>query len=285
VYDLTDYAPLLRDSVHLSAGNWQELLDMKFRMIEGTPPREVLGIANIYTGTHGYADASQHNLPPVAVKIGTNASNARLKMRITGHGFGGTDNCSEFCPRNNTLQVNGHHAYDHYVWRNDCGMNPLYPQGGTWLSDRAEWCPGAEVRIKDFELSNFISPGDSLTIDYDLQPGYTWDGQGSWPYYAIESQLITYGKPNFRLDAAMEEVLSPRNEKFYNRFNPVCGRPLIAIKNNGSDTLTNFMIRFGPKGGRIQSFAWTGRLAFQDTARILLPAIDWADWTGGDNIF
>ncbi|HPS62770.1 MAG TPA: peptide-N-glycosidase F-related protein, partial [Bacteroidales bacterium] len=132
VFDLTDYSSLLHDSVHLSAGNWQELLDMKFRMIEGTPPRDVLDITNIYTGTHGYANESQHNLPPVTVFIDSTAHTSRLKMRITGHGFGGTDNCSEFCPRMNELKINGAHAYDHYVWRGDCGLNPLYPQGGTW---------------------------------------------------------------------------------------------------------------------------------------------------------
>jgi hypothetical protein len=219
------------------------------------------------------------------VKIDTNVRNARLKMRITGHGFGGTLNCSEFCERTNELQVNGLHAYNHLVWRSDCGLNPLYPQGGTWLYDRAEWCPGAEVRTKNFELSGLIVPGDSMTVDYDLQPGYTWDGQGSWPYYAIESQLITYGNPNFRLDAAMEEVLAPNNDKFYNRFNPLCGRPLIAIKNNGSDTLRSLVIEFGPAGGKTRSFTWTGHLAFQDTARIHLPAIDWTEWTAGDNRF
>ncbi len=284
-FDLTDYAPLLRDSVHLSAGNWQELLDMKFRMIEGIPPRDVLGIMNIYSGNHGYANESQHNLPPVTVIIDTNVHQARLKMRITGHGFGGNLNCSEFCSRTNELKIDGLHAYNHVVWRADCGLNPLYPQGGTWLYDRAEWCPGAEVRTKNFELSHLVIPGDSMTIDYDLQQGYIWNGQGSWPYYAIESQLITYGKPNFKLDAAMEEILAPNDQKLYNRYNPLCGRPFIAIKNNGTESLHSAVIEFGPAGGKVQSYTWTGNLAFQDTARILLPAIDWSDWTGGDNRF
>ena len=282
VYDLTDYAPLLRDSVHLSAGNWQELLDVKFKMIEGTPPRDVQDIRNIYTGTHGYADSTQHNLPPVKVKISSETKNARLKMRITGHGFGGTDNCSEFCPRMNELKINGSHAYDHLVWRNDCGLNPLYPQGGTWLYDRAEWCPGAEVRTKDFELSQYLVPGDSLTIDYDLQPGYRWDGQGSWPYYAIESQLITYGTPNFQVDAALEEILSPNNGKFYNRYNPICGMPVIAIKNNGREELTNLRIEYGPIGGKTATYSWNGHLTFQDTAHVTLPPVDWTDWDGSD---
>lgn len=284
-FDLTDYAPLLHDSVHLSAGNWQELLDMKFRMIEGIPPRDVLGVKNIYTGNHGYANESQHNLPPVTGMIEPEVRNARLKMRITGHGFGGNLNCSEFCDRTNTLMIDGMHAFDHYVWRSDCGLNPLYPQGGTWLYDRAEWCPGAEVRTKDFELTPYLFPGDSMTIDYNLQPGYIWNNQGSWPSYVIESQLITYGVPNFKTDAAIEEVLSPNSNKLYNRFNPLCGQPMIAVKNNGSDTLKNFVIEYGPAGGKMQLHTWNGHLAFQDTVRILLPAIDWSDWTGGDNRF
>ncbi len=285
VFDLTDYAPLLRDSVHLSSGNWQELLDMKFRMIEGIPPRDVIGIKNIYTGTHGYANADQHNLPPVKVMIDPGVANARLKMRITGHGFGGTLDCSEFCPRTNKLFVNGNLAYTHYVWRPDCTMNPLYPQGGTWLYPRAEWCPGAEVRTKDFELSQFIVPGDSLTVDYDLQEGYTWNNQGSWPYYAIESQMITYSAPNFSLDAAIEEVLAPNKNDIYKRYNPMCGNPVIRIRNNGSIALTTADITYGPLGGRMQVYHWTGNLAFTDSATVILPSIDWNDWTGGDNRF
>lgn len=278
VYDLTDYAPLLCDSVHLTAGNWQELLDMKFVMIEGTPPRDVQSVQNIYTGTHGYANESQHNLPPVRVKIASDIVNARLKMRITGHGFGGDLDCSEFCPRTNRLLVNGKEAYTHYVWRK-CGINPLYPQGGTWLYDRAAWCPGAEVSTKDFELSSWITPGDSLTLDYDLQPGYIWNGQGSWPYYAIESQLVSYSQPNFTLDVAMEEVISPNSNKLYNRFNPMCGKPVVAIKNNGTTPLTSVEIQYGPVGAPKQMYTWHGELAFTDTMHVVLPPIDWSSFT------
>ena len=286
VFDITDYATLLRDSVHLAAGNWQELLDMKVKMIEGIPPRDVINIQNIYTGFHGYDKAESHNLPAVKVKMDTNVKNARLKMRITGHGFGGNLNCSEFCPRNNTLLINGMHTINHLVWRNDCGLNPLYPQGGTWLYDRAEWCPGAEVRTTDFDLSDFIIPNDTMVIDYDLQSGYTWNGQGSYPYYQIESQLVTYQNPNFKVDAAMEEVISPNADKLYNRYNPMCGSPVIAIRNNGTDTLKNVDISYGPVGiAEPQLFHWTGTLAFQDTARVVLPPVDWSSWTAGDNRF
>ena len=48
VYDLTDYAPLLRGKKRLRIGNNQELLDLKFEFIEGVPPRNPISIQNIY---------------------------------------------------------------------------------------------------------------------------------------------------------------------------------------------------------------------------------------------
>ena len=125
-----------------------------------------------------------------------------------------------------------------------------------------------------------------MTIDYDLQPGYVWNGQGSWPYYQIESQLITYSPPNFALDVAMEEILSPNDNKLFNRYNPVCGEPVVAIRNNGTTLLTSAEILYGPVGGHQQRYTWHGNLAFNDTVHITLPAIDWSDWTpNGANRF
>src|SRR5687768_694333 len=61
VYDVTDFRPLLTGDVHLSAGNWQELLDMKFMFVEGTPPRDVLDIKNIWNGGHNYNASIETN--------------------------------------------------------------------------------------------------------------------------------------------------------------------------------------------------------------------------------
>ncbi|TND09043.1 MAG: hypothetical protein FD123_1446 [Bacteroidetes bacterium] len=66
-FDVSDYVTLLHDSVHLAAGNWQELLDVKFLMILGTPPRPVLGIENLYNGNFNYgigSDPIDNYLPP-----------------------------------------------------------------------------------------------------------------------------------------------------------------------------------------------------------------------------
>ena len=189
-FDVSDYVTLLHDSVHLSAGNWQELLDVQFLMIVGTPPRDVVGIRNLWNGNFDYGFASnpiENHLVPLSVEIPSNAANARWKSRVTGHGMDTPSNCSEFCPRSHYYKVNGVQQFSKLAWRDNCDLNPLYPQGGTWVYDRSNWCPGAEVWTYDFELTPYVTPGDTAILDHDLQP-YT--NTGSWDYWQIEDQEI-----------------------------------------------------------------------------------------------
>jgi hypothetical protein len=61
-FDVSDYEPLLHDIVHLNAGNWQELLDLSFDIISGTPPREVKDVRNIWTGDIGWTVNTENDL-------------------------------------------------------------------------------------------------------------------------------------------------------------------------------------------------------------------------------
>lgn len=274
-FDVTDYRTLLSDSVHISAGNWQELLDMKFVMIKGTPPRDVVSIQNLWNGGFNYgqtADPIESHLTPKKVYIPANAVTARWKSRITGHGMDSPQNCAEFCAKNHYFKVNDSLRYTQLVWRDNCDLNPLYPQGGTWVYDRANWCPGAEVWTYNFELTPFITPGDSLTLDHDVQP-YT--NTSGWDYYQIEDQLVCFGPPNFTLDAAIENVLSPTQDQMWSRHNPVCTKPTVVIKNNGSTNLTSLTISYGITGSTLSVYNWTGLLKFGETATVELDSFAW----------
>ncbi len=283
VYDVSDFRTLLADSVELSAGNWQELMDMKFLMIKGTPPRNVKDIRNVWSGGHAYNAAIENEfLYPKTFDIPADVSQARLRINITGHGFGGNLNCSEFCPRVNTVKVNNQFFALQNMWRDDCDLNPVFPQGGTWIYDRANWCPGAEVRPYFYEISNKITPGDSVSVDFDMQPGYVWNGQGSQPYYRIDAQLVTYGAPNFQNDAAISDIIAPNDADFWKRYNPICNNAVIKIKNTGSNPLTSLDIAYGPQGGDQANYHWTGNLDFLEESTIDLPAASWGSWTGPD---
>ncbi|MFH0865153.1 MAG: peptide-N-glycosidase F-related protein, partial [Bacteroidota bacterium] len=257
-FDVTDYRTLLADSVHLAAGNWQELLDMRFLMIKGIPPRDVVSIQNLWNGGFNYgqsADPIESHLTPKQVFIPVNAFTARWKSRVTGHGMDTPQNCAEFCPKNHYYKIDGTQQFTKLVWRNNCDLNPLYPQGGTWVYDRSNWCPGAEVWTYDLEITPFISPGDSVILDHDAQP-YT--STGGWDYYQIEDQLVTYGAPNFTLDAAIEDVFSPSSDKMWGRMNPICAKPKIMLKNNGSTILTSLTVTYGITGATPSVYNWTG---------------------------
>ena len=45
---------------------------------------------------------------------------------------------------------------------------PLYPQGGIWIFDRANWCPGDKININKHDVTNFINPGEINTFSFSL---------------------------------------------------------------------------------------------------------------------
>lgn len=276
-YDVSDYRPLLHDSVHLAAGNWQELLDMQLWFIEGTPPREPKTVQNLWYGFYGYGltPSFDEQTPPKTVTLPADAENSRVKIRVTGHGFGGTSNCSEFCAREHYLYVDGEQVWSKEVWRDDCDLNPVYPQGGTWVYDRANWCPGAEVWTYDYELTPEVAPGNTYTFDYNAE-AYTWNGAGSVPTYVTSVQLVTYGEPNFTLDAALDAIIAPSDDDMHSRKNPVCNDPIVRITNTGSTTLTSLDITYGIKDFDQDTYTWTGSLAFMESEEVTLPNFGWS---------
>lgn len=278
VYDLTNLAPLLHDSVHLSAGNWQEWLDMKFIMIKGTPARDPVSVVNLWNGDYGHNSSMETYLHPLRLKIENNAMNTMWRTINTGHGQNGqpVEACDEFCQNSQYGKVNGVQHFNQLVWRDDCSKNPLYPQMGTWIYSRANWCPGADVREYDWELTPFVTPGDSVTLDLDMDPPGVNNGN-----YVISSQLISFGLPNFSVDAEVYDIVSPSNQFIYSRMNPICASPVIKIKNGGTSPLTSATISYGVVGGTTYTYNWTGNLLFLQTETVTLPS----PWISDGNKF
>ena len=273
-FDVSDYRTLLADSVHLNAGNWQELLDVKFLLIKGIPPRDPIAVKNLWNGGFNYGGANDSitHLATLNVPIGNNALNSRWKSRITGHGMDTPQNCSEFCAKTHYFTVNGVQQYSKAVWRDNCDVNPVYPQGGTWVYSRANWCPGAEVWTYDWELTPYTIPGTPVSLHHSVDP---YIHSGGWDYFQIEDQLVTYSGANFTLDAAVEDILSPSKDQMWQRMNPVCTNPIVKIKNTGSTTLTSLDITYGLVGGTLSTYHWTGSLKFTEIATVTLGTFAW----------
>jgi hypothetical protein len=276
-YDVSDYRTLLHDSVELNSYNQQELVNVTFEFIKGTPPRDPISVKNLWNGDFWYGTNTPIEtwLHPIRVNIPAAALNTKIKIRPTGHGGGDQENCSEFCPKDHWILIDTTERWRQNVWRTDCGLNPLYPQGGTWVYSRTNWCPGSDVHTYDFELTPFVKPGDSATFDYKITP-YTSNGGGNTPNWVIETQLISYGKPNFTRNAAITEIKSPSSTNLFARHNPICGNPVVTIQNRGSAPLTSLDITYGIVGGSQSVHHWTGNLAFMDTTDVELGKFAWA---------
>src|SRR5690606_32854665 len=107
----------------------------------------------------------------------------------------------------------------------------LYPQSGTWIHNRANWCPGDLVREIHHPIPLTVSPGDSFTLGLRFQDYFnTKAGEAS---YKIGSTIFYYGDFNFETDAAITAIVSPNNDETYYRNNPICGDAEIKIKNEG----------------------------------------------------
>ena len=272
-YDVTDFAPLLKDSVLIRAfyGGYSTGFNvtLNFEFIEGTPPRNVLNIQNLWSGSNTYADI-QNILNDTLLFIPQDAKNSMMRVTISGHGQDG-----EFTSGvDYTVGLNGQSLYTQEIWRDDCGEVALYPQGGTWVYDRANWCPGDKATTREHELSSYIQSDQDNILSFNINRPNWNPAEASYIY---DAQLITYEEPNFSLDAVMEDIIAPSTKNEHFRFNPNCSSPIVRIKNQGSQNLTSAYIIYGFDGLSDNWFYWEGNLKFGESELVDLPPISW-DW-------
>ena len=273
-YDISDYAPILYGKRKIIVGNNQELLDLKFIFIKGIPTRDVLRVENLYPyGKYKYSDLSEDLvLKERSVKLLPEAHGYKLKATISGHGHEGPRNCCEWDSKTHTYFLSNWEIFRWNVWK-DCGNNSIYPQGGTWPFDRAGWCPGTKVDEYEFELTPYVKSGDLINIDYAIEP-YSDNGEKEGFFY-MTHQIFSYGKPNFKNDAEIVDIVSPTNKQKFSRLNPSLMNPKIVIKNNGRYDLKSVDIFYGLESRKKSIFKWNGNLEFLEEEIITLPTPQW----------
>lgn len=289
-YDVTDYYPLLQDTVDISSGNNQELHDLKFHFITGKPSVEVLGVKRIWgqSGSYSFKNLAENvALPAQTLPLHSQTKYAKVKTRLTGHGHNSNDgnypHCCEWRDNTHSLSVNGQTPLEWHIWRaNACAENPVQPQGGTWPGAREGWCPGDVVPDFDFDISDKLS-GSSVTLDYNISPVPTNNlGMGNGNY-VVAMHLIQYGAARYKTDAEVYDVISPNNTEYYSKRGVVCREPIVVFRNAGEQTLTAVKIKYGTAGGDRAVYQWRGSLAFGQTAEVTLPLKDaWIFSGSGD---
>lgn len=285
IYDVTDYQKYLHGSVDLAAHNTQELIDLKFAFIEGIPARDVHDIQPVWKNwtSYNYADmANDIVLQATPVVLSDTSQNFKIRTRLTGHGQVGDGACCEWQDKQHKIIIDGVERFSWSIWRDDCGKNPNIKQGGTWPYAREGWCPGDMVREFDHELTSYVTPGDTVMIDYDISDVPSNDLGQAGGNFITAIDLVSYSAPNFQHDAAILDILNPNSYEYYRKWNPTCSNPRVILQNNGALPLTSCKIRIWVSYGNFVDYNWTGNLGFLQKEIVEIPIADQNFWFGAN---
>lgn len=279
-FDVTDFAPILRGKKRIGligGGQNQEEMFITFKFIKGTPSREVIDIKPIWPlqlGVSGDPIINNLRFEPRTLKVENTVDRVKLRSVITGHGQTG-----EFTPFQHRLEVNdGAEQFQYTVWK-ECSNVPVYPQGGTWILDRAGWCPGDPSLLWEFDVDPTQYEDGDFKIDYAVKDIV----QAPDLRYIVNNQVVFYGPLNFQNDLELLEIIRPTNRVEHARINPACFNPVIVIRNNGSSDLQNAEIKYGLSGQTEQMYTWSGNLSTGQVDTIELDYITSAFWGDKNN--
>ncbi|WP_137402489.1 peptide-N-glycosidase F-related protein [Echinicola rosea] len=262
--DVTDFSLLLRDSVEVEYKHtgyepnedrgWKVTVD--FEVIKGQPIMEPVSITKVYQGSYRYGDKGnpiEETLKATTITTDEGASLGRFRVIQTGHGMDSPDGCGEFCNKYRDFYLDGKLVASRQMWK-QCGNNPLYPQAGTWIFDRANWCPGDLVQpdIYDFALN---APEHTVQLQMEdyISPKPSANE-------LIAAYVIQYKSYQKKQDASVEDIIIPSKKAVHSRKNPAAFGPTIVIKNNGSHPLKSLEIEHGTVGLQPQKSSWSGEL-------------------------
>ena len=279
VFDVTDYYPVLKDNatvrVHYSGYSGGFTADVRFAFVEGTRTRDVLRIDRLWHGSFDYgnaADPIENKIAAVGKTVPAGTDRTELKFCITGHG-GDDVNCAEFCKKDYRVLVNSSAVAQRSIWRDDCGLNALYPQSGTWIYNRANWCPG-DLVLPDAHRLAGLHPGDAFNIDVDFDSHNSTTNQPNrYPAsYMIEAALFHYGPLHKSLDVSLEDIVAPTDADRHFRENARCGGPVVRISNTGQTPVTSVRFAYGVDGTQAE-YLWQGTLAPLEATEVTLAEL------------
>jgi len=273
--DVTDFSQILRDDVvidyiHLGYEDnkkrgWKVTVD--FEITYGTPVANPLAIHKIYDGNYAYGDVKdpiEDHLTPVSLTATNQTSFSKIKIHQTGHGMD-ANGCGEFCNKYREILFNGDVVDHKSIWKS-CGDNPLYPQAGTWIFDRANWCPGYLLQPDEVMLAT--KPGERYSVELNMQ---AYETEKPSAKELLTTYVIEYAKVNAKNDVTLIDILKPTTSLVHSRTNPTGGTPMIKVKNNGSKVLKKMTVFYGIENENEEKYNWKGNIPFGETALITLP--------------
>lgn len=250
IVNITDFMPILKGDNDMRSfvqvwgpSGWLVSLDLEFLERSDSNDAIYRKVTPLWRSDYlVYGDPNiSHDLPEMTVSTESITDFAKMRMQITGHGQGNTDNAAEFA-------IKQHYAawddvlLDAIFLFASCGNNDCADQNGSWLFDRAGWCPGSAVSSRDFYLGG-LDGGSDVKLDFVLQDYTNLLNTG----YNGESHT----EPHLRLHGYLIEESATRYNDLTNlmvsRIEPIISNGEITncnltVVNNGSTAVSNFTV-------------------------------------------
>lgn len=245
--DVTDFMSALQGKIRfrMSCGTFDNGFEYTLSLSyqAGTPDYKYSQISPVWHETVDFGNPG--NLQPVdtqMVDFPPNTQASTFKFLASGHGWGdnNTDNAAEFYDATHHVWVDGQETFAHHNWLT-CNPNPdgCAPQNGTWLFNRAGFCPGHISPWFDFDMDPYISNGQA-TLNYILDEDYVDNchvnnpncvsgvtcpdcNDGFNPHLIMASSLINFSDIPFDLDPGTDIEEDLNQWKFEVFPNPTSG--------------------------------------------------------------
>lgn len=279
VIDLTDYISLLQGKVDfrfncstLDNGYYYALT---LNYSQGIPEYLYSSIYEVWNEVYPFGDYA--DLQPVEnwnFEFPENAVASTLKLVSTGHGWGdlNTGNAAEFYDATHHLWVNGAQTFEQHNW-SICSPNPdgCQPQWGTYLINRAGWCPGSIAPWFDYNMTPYVAQG-SLDLGYVFYENYVDLCHPNHPD-CVTGTTCTDCNDGFNpmLDVACNLVVFAENPIFvgtgdkypvdsYFNLRPNPSNGIVEISVVGSSKIQNSSIQlFTSTGIPVNQYEWNGK--------------------------
>ncbi len=175
VHDVSSLLPLLgeggeRRFEFYSTQLYNVSLSLRFsNQTKAARPMETVAL---FTGGD-FSAAYNDKYDPISIDIPADAVKVELASVISGHGMSEPGNCAEFCNTTHHFFVNGHEYMRDFPYIGDdegcmkqVAVGAVPNQYGTWWYGRSGWCPGMEVPVEVFDITDQVTLGASNNFDY-----------------------------------------------------------------------------------------------------------------------
>lgn len=284
-FDLTLWQKLVHDNSTISiyfSGTANVSVSLSCDYEIGKPSVEVVRIFPLWqSGAQGFPyeknGIDRQYLPIKELTLPENTHSAFISILVSGIKEQNTDKASS---RFYFLNINDKEIGKRSIWREDCGLNPIFPQQDKWYENNHNWCPGLRVNPLLHRLDDSFLHDKKLKIDMRFQQDiYETSGVES---YLTSAVLFALSEPTKRINISITEIIAPNTNVWHHRYNPICGNPIILIQNNGKEMAESITFNYGYNFQTDNKYRWNGSLGYMEQEIVYLPAPNWYFYDNDD---